>query len=320
MRAKSRLNYEIARAIARLNYDSITSAYRCDQTERSHQSFTKQNNTNAEVEKFADNATVSQVWERLTSDRESGQESSTRKFANVLIQEGIVSSEQEMIEVLKKIPFQGRAVSDVRGEFKDHYRPTLLNRITDPNLNQQEQYQALRRVIDNLDSADKGNLAEAWYQVIHGQPNALTHVEITTADAAKQGITLIAPEKRFVDRVEGDTIVEIKTISGKLATGGKDSRSEIDQFKDNIELATKRYTITKKDGTQQQITKVRYVFTLPDGVKANREWMIAQIQNYEDIVSFEIFNKIGERKTIENISDIQQLGEETLTNWLNSSN
>ncbi|HAZ45531.1 MAG TPA: hypothetical protein DDW76_27785 [Cyanobacteria bacterium UBA11369] len=58
MRAIARLNYEIARAIARLNYDSITSAYRCDQTERSHQSFTKQNNTNAEVEKFADNASA----------------------------------------------------------------------------------------------------------------------------------------------------------------------------------------------------------------------------------------------------------------------
>ncbi|HBE33635.1 MAG TPA: hypothetical protein DD990_20550, partial [Cyanobacteria bacterium UBA11368] len=33
-------NYEIARAKSRLNYDSITSAYRSDQRERSHQSFT----------------------------------------------------------------------------------------------------------------------------------------------------------------------------------------------------------------------------------------------------------------------------------------
>jgi hypothetical protein len=275
-----------------------------------------------EVEKFAGDASVEQVWERLMGNHESGKESSTRKFANVLIQEKLVTNEQQMIEDLKdNISFQGRAVNDVRGQFKDRYRPRLLDRITDPNLNQQEQYQALRRVVDKLDSADKGNLTEKWYSVIYGQPDALTHLEITTANAAGQGITLTATEKRFVDRVEGDTIVEIKTISGKLASGGKDSRSELDQFDDNIALARKGYKITKKDGSKQQITKVRYVFTLPEGVKANREWMIDQIQKNRNIVSFEIFNNRGERKIIKNIGEAQQhLEEGVLANWLDSSN
>lgn len=177
----------------------------------------------------------------------------------------------------------------------------------------------MRRVIDNLDSADKGNLAEAWHQAIYGQPNALTHVEIKTHDAASQGITLTAEQRRFVDRVEGDTIVEVKTISGTLASGGKDSRSEIDQFKDNIELAENGYKMPKERGGEQQINNVRYVFTLPEGVQANAKFMLRELRDNRENLSFEIFNEIGERKiiTYENRKELQI---KALTNWLYPSN
>ena len=126
-----------------------------------------------------------------------------------------------------------------------------------------------------------------------------------------------AEEKRILDRVEGNTIVEVKTISGSLAKGGDNSRSEIEQFSDNIELARSEYEMPTSDGEKQQLNNVRYVFTLPEGVKANAEFMIRQLTNRQikNFVSFEIFNEVGERKII-NKDNVEQLEESILDKWL----
>ena len=60
------------------------------------------------------------------------------------------------------------------------------------------------------------------------------------------------------------------------------------------------------DGGTQQLTEVRYVFTLPKGVEANAEFMIRELRNNQNILSFEIFNNRGERKIIEH-GDLKKL-------------
>ena len=70
------------------------------------------------------------------------------------------------------------------------------------------------------------------------------------------------------------------------------------------------------DGGTEQLTEVRYVFTLPEGVEANAKFMIEQLDINEDFVSFEIFNSRGERKIIETLEDAGQLKGKALTNWL----
>lgn len=211
----------------------------------------------------------------------------------------------------------GKTPRQIRRQIKGYYRPKLLDKTTDTKLALQQRYQVLRRVIDNLAPADKGNFTEAWYQKVYGKPEHLTHFEVTTADAAAQGITLQAQEKRVPDRVEGDTIVEVKTISGSLSSGGEKGRSEIKQFDDNIALAKQGYTKTTSDGVKRQLRKVRYVFTLPKGVKANAKFMIEKLLDIEtrNFVSFEIFNHQGERKIIK-AKNIKELREPDLSDWL----
>ena len=272
-------------------------------------------------ERFADDVTPQDAWERLKQNHDSGDESSSSKFASVLMKEGVISGEGEIVSFLKTIEIKGKTLDSVRQQFKDRYRPELLKKITDKSLNPQEQYLALRRVVDNLAPADKGNLTEAWHQTVYGLPESMTHASVTTADAAAQGITLTAEQKRILDRVEGDTIIEVKTISGSLATGGKNGRSEIDQFKDNIELIRNGYEMPTSDGGMQQLTQVRYVFILPKGVEANAKFMIKHLKNNQDTLSFEIFNSRGERKIIGN-GDLEELNgtilleDRPLADWL----
>ena len=274
---------------------------------------------NPDTEPLEKNITSQEVWQRLTLSSDLGSASSSRKFADVLIQSGVVTSEQEIIDYIATLNPGGKTPKQIRRQIKERYRPKLLKKITDPKLTSQEQYQAFYRVVNNLAPADKGSLGEAWHQSLYGQSFSTTHATVTTADAAAQGIALKAEEKRLLDRVEGDTIVEVKTISGSLAKGGDNSRSEIEQFSDNIELARSEYEMPTSDGGKQQLNKVRYVFTLPQGAKANRVWMEDQIVAYGELVTFEIFNSKGERKIITYDNAEYELDEDNLNDWLSIS-
>ncbi len=301
---------------------------------------------NAEVEKFADNASVEQVWDRLTREREDGQESSTRKWANVLIREKIVSSEQEMIDFMGTLKFQGRAVSDVRREFKDHYRPELLNLINS-QATSELRYQKMRQIAESLDVQSQGDFSESWYQQEFApsriDPNSGKQVPNTTQavlsveDARiNYGIELETKENRRFDEVFGSensaTIREHKHVSGKLGA------DQITQFDDNIQIVQHNRridekiaggeplskspqdtpVIIEKDGKKFRPKQVMYTFATPEGVKANRKWMIAELNrpSNRDILSFEIINSKGEKKLI-NKNNISDLEEQKLSQWLN---
>ena len=83
-----------------------------------------------------------------------GSASSSRKFADVLIQSGVITSQQEVIDYIKTLSPGGKTPKQIRRQIKDRYRPKLLEKITDPKLNSQQQYQAFYRVINDLAPAD----------------------------------------------------------------------------------------------------------------------------------------------------------------------
>ena len=293
---------------------------------------------NAEEEKFADNASVNDVWNRLTRNHEDGNESSTKKLANVLIAQKIVNGENEMIDYLKTLKFQGRSVSDVRREFKDHYRPQLLQLIYSQPTSELR-YRKMREIAENLDVQGQGSISEDWYQEefrrgANPQVPNTTQATLGTLEAKTQyGIELSTKDNRRFDELFGDensaTIREHKHVSGKLGA------DQIAQFEDNIKIVRHNRdidekiaggeplskspqdtpVIIEKDGKKFRPKQVLYTFATPEGVKSNANWMGAELGNNKEYLSFEIINNKGQRKTID-ITNIRELKEPALSQWL----
>ena len=278
------------------------------------------------VERFAKNATAQDVLQRLTGNSNS----SFKPYSEMLLREGIIQSLNDLIPVINQIEPQEKRVDAVRHALKEHYRSAVMQRIANPEVQllqqrypdqpwdnnpatayNQARHQELMRVIKGLNSADRGNIAEAWYEQVYSQGRGSTHVSIPQDKMAEQGVAI--SQDRFADEVFGNTIREQKTIAGSLSQS--DARNELAQFNDYIQVVSNPggSQITK-NGNTYTVQRLMYSFIDPKGVKANAAWMYDQILDHPNI-SFEIFNAQGERKII-NQANKDELLEPALSNWL----
>ena len=155
------------------------------------------------------------------------------------------------------------------------------------------------RTIKGLNSADIGSIGEGWFQRLYRVDGNQTQVFVSQSEMAKQGITLT--QDRKVDEIYGDTIREQKTVSGVLVDSQNSDAAR--QFNDNVTLVEQGARMTAKNGQVYQVRNLVYVFPVPEGVRANANWMRVQLRD-RPYLSFEIFNTRGECKIV-SLNNIQ---------------
>jgi hypothetical protein len=229
------------------------------------------------------------------------------KYADMLEKEGIATRaaiQTELEAIVKAKGAKGFAtVDDLRSAFKEKYRARVMAKMTKASMTAEEKHQAFLRITEQLSSSDKGKLAEDWYRLTFS-PKATPQVPYTKESMAKQGIAIAGRDGgnlRYADLVDGNKVQEIKHISGNL------SAEELEQFRDYLAIATKRGTISK-DGQKFTIQRITYVFTNPEGAKANVVFIKDQLKagQNSNILSFEVFNAKGE-KMLFNDSNYKQI-------------
>nr|MDJ0718706.1 hypothetical protein [Prochloraceae cyanobacterium] len=247
-----------------------------------------------EVETFANNASVNDVWQRLTKNsNDDAKKSSSRKWADVLIREKIVSSDREIIAYIKTQKYQDRAVSKVRRNFKNYYRPQLLDLIYSQPTSELR-YIKMREIAENLDVQGQGYFSEDWYQKeFTPRIDSKTKKEIPNTTQATLGvetakskydIDLDTLDNRRFDELYGDetdaTIREHKHVSKQL------QGEQLKQFQDNIKIVRHNRNIDAKlvkgekldeipqntpviiegkDGKKFKPKNIVYTFATPEG-------------------------------------------------------
>jgi hypothetical protein len=187
----------------------------------------------------------------------------------------------------------------------------------------------MRELTTGLDSADKGPMTEEWQQRARkattareataardaaaaaetaAGKDAATSPEVAAARqaaAAKEAEAAAAASaseqvvvkqtgamkgNRQLDRVEGETINEVKSGEGYLK---EHDHGELD---DHLVLANAGATIDIR-GTKQKVTKVRWTFTSPEGASKNLDTLIERMEANQTTFSVEVYNSAGVPKT-----------------------
>ena len=171
---------------------------------------------------------------------------------------------------------------DLRRDVKQHFRERVVAKLTDPALSSQDSYRQMRTMLDDLAPADRGNLAEAWY---HGRfaSDADRHVAVNVPRTG--GENAGKTERRVVDMVQGETAVEVKDVAGRI---------DANQFEAYLDLLK-----IQEEGGDVGITKLKYVFTKPEGAVANLERFAKVLENdrLAGKISVEVIDHRGQRHT-----------------------
>lgn len=160
-------------------------------------------------------------------------------------------------------------------------------------------FEAMRRITQQLDSADKGNLTEDWYRAAILSNKGEAHVAARKdALATDQGIQL--EKNRFVDIIDGNIGREIKSGEGKLGD------ADLAQMRDYARMVDGQATLPTASGPAQ-IKHVRYTFTSPAGAKANVDTM-RMVFTDKDLgngrISFELFSPSGKAVTVRSVAEL----------------
>jgi hypothetical protein len=269
-------------------------------------------------ESFGPQTTKEQAFKDLGGDDPT---SPFGKFVETLRKEGIITSPEEVREAMGDPSNLNHRT--VRSNVKEDFKDKLMAHITDARrLSETRVYkevlnathdpkQALKaasevemiRISDMLESADKGSIAERWYQQMYGQEGSKKQVSISKEKMSKQGITL--EQDRKPDRIEGDTMRELKNVSAEL---GSRDKEEIDDY---MKLVGSRIMV---DNEPRQINRLTVSFLDPHGVRANLEWMQGKLATSTGI-TFEIFNASGARMEITS-ANMQFLSRPEFSGWL----
>lgn len=277
-----------------------------------------------EKARFPTTASTQDVFNTLTGTKGTGFE----PYRQVLVAEGIAKGDDEFLKALEGLKPQGRTIDAVRHEMKELYRSKLLAKMTTPDeaamrlrypdldwaknsqdALRQASHQEMLRLTQGLPPSDRGNIAEAWYKTTYA-PSAAEHVRIPSDEIAKLGSTHGAD--RIPDLVEGNTLRDLKTISGKMG------KHDLEQFDDFMKIGHKPggFPVTA-GGNTTNIQRVVYTMTVPDGVRANASWMVKQLNDYPNL-AFEIFNNAGSRKMVTK-ANAHELAEPALSKWLSAT-
>lgn len=231
--------------------------------------------------------TDQQVIEHLWSD------DSFVAFAHLLEREGLATREEINAAIVAKSANRaklGSIVDDtVRGNVKDVFRPRLVEKLTDPTLDVQASWRRMRQMLDGLDNGDRGNLAELWYQSRYAK-EAEHHVPVRVTRTSDKAGQL---EERVIDLVEGNRAIELKDVGGPI---------DKDQFKAYVDMVTGETEVTGRSGPTS-IRKLRYVFTRPEGARANLGFFAHELErdlDLERILTIDVFDATGMRHTVAN--------------------
>jgi hypothetical protein len=245
------------------------------------------------------NVTAKQIFEAFTNAKSK---SSFKPFAEMLEREGI-AHDAEVLKAIEELRPKFKTYEDLRHALKERFKPELFRKMLDPKLTPEQQYQTMLRVTKGLDSSDKGNIGEQWFKQAYHEL-ALDKGKVDQKRLEALGIKI--ERDRFPDIIDGNTLYEVKHIKGALDNKG------LEQFADNMKLiADEGTTIPFIDGSSVHVKKCVYAFLDPDGVKANAKWMKKQLENpdFEEKLSFEIFNPKGERIVVNSKNYRRALGE-----------
>lgn len=196
---------------------------------------------------------------------------------------------------------EGQGMRTVRHTTKQYYvKSVILPHLTDEvNIAKSKDFKDLvkdgatkdeafarishQRMLDytkGLDSSDKGGIAEAWYAKVYGEDSGSRQVDVDPKFIKKQGGAINEPRK--LDRLEGDTIIELKNVTDSLGAREKG------EFIDHVNMIGKK---VEEGGTT--IKKVRWVMLDPEGAFANREWIQKSLKATSN-VTFVVFSTTGE--------------------------
>ncbi|MFY0568239.1 DUF4157 domain-containing protein [Archangium lansingense] len=230
------------------------------------------------------------------------------RYVKMLLAEGIAPSVTEIRDAMQ--PPGTRTYRTVRHNLKQKFIDAVMERLINPQrLEQTATYrsvlkstkspeQALKaashtemlRLTRDLASADKGSIAERWYMEMYGKARGgETQVSISKEQAKALNVELL--ENRRIDVVEGDTIRELKNVSGPLG------KRERDQVMDLLKLVGKR--LPRKGGETDTIARVNETILDPRGALANAAWMYVMLAPAaKRPLQFEIYNSRGESMII----------------------
>jgi RNA binding exosome subunit len=243
-------------------------------------------------EPFPAGTDTQMILERLTGKEST---SSFKQYFEMLKQQKIadeVELRAAIDDVRKKFNLDTEAstVDDVRHALKEAFRPKVVKSMFEApdgtKLDPKASHKKMLDITKKLNSADKGTLTEEWVQKTReaaGVKEAPQKVEVKKED--HPALT----KDRELDRIEGDTINEIKSTDDYLQPKDK---AEID---DQLKLiGTEGATIDVR-GKPQIVKKAKLTFTNPDGARKNADYIIEQLEAF-DTLSVEVFNNAGESK------------------------
>jgi hypothetical protein len=183
-----------------------------------------------------------------------------------------------------------------------------MARMTDPNLTPQQQYQEMMRLTRGLNVSDQGSLTEDWVRLLHVQGQSQTQVPVGRSSLQAQGITGLEGDRK-IDILSGSTLYEVKSGGGAM------NKHDLEQFEDFMRLTRGQGQVTR-NGQNFTVESAQYVFTNPEGVRANARWMQNQfLLDGNDNLSFRVFNRSGESKVIDFSNFRQEI--QNLNAWSN---
>jgi hypothetical protein len=127
----------------------------------------------------------------------------------------------------------------------------------------------------------------------------------------KSGGQLDERQENTLKELTEELIPPLETELDYISANSKEAQ----QFRDNIMLVQSGARITAKNGQIYQVRNLVYVFPVPEGVRANAEWMRQELGRRRNHLSFDIFNTRGEHKIV-NLRNIQELQGQRLSNWV----
>jgi hypothetical protein len=245
--------------------------------------------------------TDQQVIEHLWTD------DSFAAFARLLERERLATREEINAAIVAKSANRaklGSLVDDtVRGNVKDVFRSRLVEKLTDPALDAQASWRRMREMLDGLDSGDRGNLVELWYQARYAK-KAEHHVaaRVSRSDdkAGQVGDKAGQVEDRMIDLVDGERAIEVKDVSGPI---------DQDQYRAYVDMLTEPHDTMGANGPII-IKRLRYVFTRPEGARANLAFFAKQFRDDQGLfgqLSIQVFDGQGVAHIVTSTNDAEAL-------------
>lgn len=181
----------------------------------------------------------------------------------------------------------------LRHAIKDELRGDVLAYLDE--LSDAASYQELRRFTDDLNSSDLGNICEDWYARRHAR-GGQQHVRASKEELAAGNPPIEIERDRFIDNLMPDgTAVEVKSITGKL------SDRETTQLDDYLDMAENQAAV---GAGKQQVRRVKYVFTRPEGLRANLARVEELLRDATKPFSCDVFLSNGTLKSINNLDEL----------------